>query len=460
MMIYNEYRPKTFDEVIGQESNVTVLRKQVMNNTVPNALLLYGHHGCGKTTIARILAKAVNCEHPVNGNPCGACACCKAVEQGSADIIEIDAASNNSVESVRTMIQEASYLPVQLKYKIYIIDEVHMLSTAAFNALLKTLEEPPERTKFFLATTEQHKVPATIQSRCSKHLFRSMHLEELIERVRYVLQEKGISMDEDAIHLIAKAADGAMRDALSILEQAITSGCTSLEQVQAMVGLLPEDYLFDVIEAYGKRDLHAILTALVGLSSEQLSDKIIAGSITDICVDRIAYLAGGADVLSLNKTSDYINRVANLGLSNTECLALLDILCDGQHNLKHAFVSAVARIEVLEQPTRIVEEAIKKLGQCGTITEPTVVSNSEPIGEVPVPEQPEVLEEDIIPGDMDDESFTSEPDEECPFDETPVSEEEMDDECPFDEEPEEYEEPVTEPIVKNPFAGFRTGFPF
>ena len=449
MMIYNEYRPSNFDEVIGQESNVTVLRKQVMNKTVPNAVLLYGHHGCGKTTIARILAKAINCEHPVNGNPCGVCSCCKAIEQGSADIVEIDAASNNSVESIRNMIQEATYLPVGLAYKVYIIDEVHMLSAAAFNALLKTLEEPPARTKFFLATTEQHKVPATIQSRCSKHLFLSMHLEEIEGRIHYVLDEKGISMETDAVRLIAKAANGAMRDALSILEQALTSDCTSLQQVQSLVGLLPEDYLFDIIRAYGKRDLHAIMTALVGLSSEQLSDKIIAGSITDICIDRIAYLAGGADVLSLTRTSDYISQVAGLGLSNTECLALLDVLSEGHHNLKHAFVGAVARIQVLEQPMKIVEEALHKLEEHGCTTaipesELAPVDNAEPT----------VSDEDFSPSDEAGE---------CPFegdntDESPEIEEE--EECPFDDEPVEYEEPVSSPIVANPFSGFNTGFPF
>lgn len=216
---YRKWRPATFDQVCGQEHITSVLEYEVANNKTSHAYLFCGTRGTGKTTCAKILAKAINCLSPINGNPCGQCEACKAVENGTAtDILEMDAASNNGVEYIREIREEVAYLPAMLKSRVYIIDEVHMLSQSAFNALLKTLEEPPPHVVFILATTEMQKIPATILSRCQRFTFKRIAASVIADRIKYIAGEEGLKLDDDAALRIARIAQGGMRDAISLLE--------------------------------------------------------------------------------------------------------------------------------------------------------------------------------------------------------------------------------------------------
>lgn len=220
--LYRKFRPQDFEDVKGQDHIVTTLKNQIKAERIGHAYLFCGTRGTGKTTIAKIFAKAVNCENPVDGSPCGECALCKAIASGaSMNVIEIDAASNNGVDNIREIVDEVSYSPAEGRYKVYIIDEVHMLSIGAFNALLKTLEEPPSYVIFILATTEVHKIPITILSRCQRYDFRRITIDTIADRLRELMQAEGIQVEEKALRYIAKTADGSMRDALSLLDQCI-----------------------------------------------------------------------------------------------------------------------------------------------------------------------------------------------------------------------------------------------
>lgn len=249
--LYRKYRPLTFDDVVSQPHITRTLANQIMNNKTAHAYLFTGSRGTGKTTCARILAKAVNCLHPVNGNPCLECEICRdADENALADIIEIDAASNNGVNDVRDLRDGAIYTPERCKYKVYIIDEVHMLTKEAFNALLKIMEEPPPHVKFILATTEVHKVIPTILSRCQRYDFHRILTEDIISRLKYVAEKENITLDDTAAELIAKTADGGMRDALSLLDQCTAYSDNITEEVVAnAAGIAGRGYLFDIIDA-------------------------------------------------------------------------------------------------------------------------------------------------------------------------------------------------------------------
>ena len=222
MALYRKWRPTTFEDVKGQDHIVTTLKNQIRADRIGHAYLFCGTRGTGKTTIAKILARAVNCEHPVDGSPCNECPTCKAILAGvSTNVIEIDAASNNGVDNIREIREEVAYRPTQGRYKVYIIDEVHMLSTGAFNALLKTLEEPPSYVIFILATTEANKIPVTILSRCQRYDFRRITIDTIAARLSELMEKEGVDVEEKAIRYVAKAGDGSMRDALSLLDQCI-----------------------------------------------------------------------------------------------------------------------------------------------------------------------------------------------------------------------------------------------
>ena len=236
--LYRKYRPKTFDDVVGQEHITETLKKQVETGRLSHAYLFIGTRGTGKTTCAKILAKAVNCEHPVNGNPCNQCAACRGIDDGSVlDVVELDAASNNGVDNVRALRDEAVFSPASVRKRVYIVDEVHMLSNSAFNALLKILEEPPEHLMFILATTELHKVPATILSRCQRHSFKRIPVDTITARLNYVAQQEHLNLQPDAAALLARMADGGMRDALTLLDQCCGNDCISTDAVISAIGL-------------------------------------------------------------------------------------------------------------------------------------------------------------------------------------------------------------------------------
>ena len=263
-VLYRKWRPQTFSDVVGQPHVTASLSGAVKNGRLSHAYLFTGSRGTGKTSCAKILAKAVNCEHPVNGNPCNACDTCRGIDNGSIlDVIEIDAASNNGVDNIRDLREEANYTPTAAKYRVYIIDEVHMLSTGAFNALLKTLEEPPEHVKFILATTEVHKLPSTILSRCQRFDFKRIEPQDIAARLLYVANEEGIALTEDGARLIARIADGAMRDALSLLDRCAAYGGEINEAVVSdAAGLAGREYLFALTEAVAARDSAKTLSLL------------------------------------------------------------------------------------------------------------------------------------------------------------------------------------------------------
>ena len=250
--LYRKWRPKTFDEVVGQKHITETLKNQISTGRTSHAYLFIGTRGTGKTTCAKILAKALNCEHPVDGNPCGKCPACLGIEDGSImDVVEIDAASNNGVDNVRQLREEAVFSPVSVKKRVYIIDEVHMLSTAAFNALLKILEEPPEHLVFILATTELNKVPATILSRCQRHSFKRLDAQLIADHLEHVAQCENLRLERSAAELIAGLAEGGMRDCLSLADQCLSfcGNKVSTQDVYSVLGSMEDGFLFDMAEA-------------------------------------------------------------------------------------------------------------------------------------------------------------------------------------------------------------------
>ena len=250
--LYRKFRPINFSEMVGQEHITRTLRNQIISNRVGHAYLFNGGRGTGKTSAAKILARAINCLNPIDGEPCNECEICRGALNGSlTDIVEMDAASINSVEDIRSIREEINFLPTKAKYRVYIIDEVHMLSTGAFNALLKTLEEPPEHVKFILATTEPQKLPATILSRCQRFDFKRISNEDIIKRLKIVCNESKIEITEGALNIIAVLAEGAMRDALSILERCVQDGENKIDEdkIKDLVGIPKLTYVHDIIKA-------------------------------------------------------------------------------------------------------------------------------------------------------------------------------------------------------------------
>lgn len=259
MALYRKWRPDAFEEIKGQEHIVTTIRNQIVHDRVGHAYLFCGTRGTGKTTTAKLMAKAVNCEHPVNGSPCNECASCKAIAAGaSMNVIEVDAASNNGVDNIRQITDSVNYSPSSGKYLVYIIDEVHMLRDAAYNALLKTLEEPPSYVIFILATTESHKIPATIMSRCQRYDFHRISLEVIADRLQELLNRENIPATREAVEYVARAADGSMRDGLSILEQCISYHMgeeLTLDKVLDAIGAVDVEVYIQLFEYLKKRDV-------------------------------------------------------------------------------------------------------------------------------------------------------------------------------------------------------------
>ena len=267
--LYRKWRPTTFDDVVGQEHITSVLRYEIEHGTHTHAYLFCGSRGTGKTTCAKILAKALNCESPVNGSPCGKCSACLAIESGAAtDVLEMDAASNNSVEDIRSIRDEVVYTPSQLKYRVYIVDEVHMLSGSAFNALLKTLEEPPEHVIFILATTELQKLPATIISRCQRFDFRRISIPVLTERLMKISKAEGFNTDDSAARLIARLAQGGMRDAISLLD--LCSGSSkniTVESVEECSGITGRGTMVATVKAIADKDYDTLFDTVAEVVS-------------------------------------------------------------------------------------------------------------------------------------------------------------------------------------------------
>lgn len=320
LALYRKYRSKTFDEIVGQKHITQSLINQIKNNEVGHAYLFTGTRGTGKTSIAKIFAKAINCLHPVNGSPCGKCEACKSLsDAGSVDIFEIDAASNNRVDEIRELRERVKYPPVTCRYKVYIIDEVHMLTDSAFNALLKTLEEPPEYVVFILATTEVQKLPATILSRCMRFDFKLLTEEELENHVKYVFKDSGIKYEDSAVSTIARLGAGSVRDTLSIADMCVAYSNRNVT--------------FDsVIEAVGLTDkgtLKLLLTSVLNRNEGELLSNIdrVARSgknITQLSKDLVGYVR---DILVVKTCKDY-KSILKLPPDQIADLEELAKLCD------------------------------------------------------------------------------------------------------------------------------------
>ncbi len=293
--LYRKWRPKTFDEVCGQEHITTVLKYEVSENRLSHAYLFCGSRGTGKTTCAKLLAKAVNCENPIDGNPCGVCHACRSIDSGIAtDVLEMDAASNNGVDYIRDIRDEVVYTPAELKYRVYIVDEVHMLSSGAFNALLKTLEEPPSHVIFILATTELHKLPATIISRCQRFDFRRIKANVITERLMHIASEENIGLESDAAAMIAKLSRGGMRDAISTLELCSgTPGTVTPKTVSEAVGVSSRDSVVKIVEAIAQRDLGTAFSVISEIESSSVDVAIFWQSVSEFYRDMLVMKTTG-----------------------------------------------------------------------------------------------------------------------------------------------------------------------
>lgn len=358
--LYREYRPFLFGEVIGQDHITTILKNQVREQNFSHAYLFCGSRGTGKTSSAKILSRAVNCLDPNDGEPCGKCEACRIAKEGSADIIEIDAASNNGVDNVRDLIDQAQFAPLQLKYRVFIVDEVHMLSTAAFNALLKTLEEPPKHVLFILATTEPQKLPATIISRCQRFDFHRLSIAHIVARLQTVLQNIGAVIEPDGLRLIARAADGGMRDALSLADQCL-SFCGNTVTKQDVL---------DTLGGVGQETLFA------------LSGAIFSGDAAGCLSILNDVVRGGRDLGVF--TADLNAHLRSLLLAKTcgACAELLDITDDQMDQLlKQAKASSEAQILYASEQLLKAQSNLRYFPSPRILLETTLVRICRPVDE-------------------------------------------------------------------------------
>ena len=415
--LYRKWRPKTFSDVVGQEHVTETLQRQVAEGRLSHAYLFTGTRGTGKTTCAKILAKAVNCEHPENGNPCNKCQSCLGIESGGfLDVMELDAASNNGVDHVRALRDEAIYSPAQVKKRVYIIDEVHMLSIAAFNALLKILEEPPEHLMFILATTELHKVPATILSRCQRFAFRRILPREIVGRLNYVAEQEGIDLRPDGAELLAHIADGALRDALSLLDQCAAAGGTidsaavldalglagNLQTAQLMDCVLRRDTkaaLLLLHRLYGSgKDVGAVLGELSALARDLLISEtapeggaaLLTGGYDSQTMDGLLRQADSARLIAICTTLQRAAADMNVSVNRrTDAELCLLKLCDETLSGDLSAINArLARLEqqmatgvryaAAESTAQVVPAPAEKPAPAKTAAKPTAVEDEAP----------------------------------------------------------------------------------
>ena len=354
--LYRKFRPSRFEDVKGQEHIVTTLQNQIKSDRIGHAYLFCGTRGTGKTSVAKIFARAVNCENPIEGSPCGECASCKALAAGAGmNVIEIDAASNNGVDNIREIVDEVSYSPAEGKFKVYIIDEVHMLSIGAFNALLKTLEEPPSYVIFILATTEVHKIPITILSRCQRYDFRRITIDTITDRLRELMEAEEISVEEKALRYVAKTADGSMRDALSLLDQCIAFHFgqeLTYDKVLNVLGAVDTEVFSRLLRHVAGQDV----TGCIGL----LEEVVMQGrELTQFVTDFTWYLRN----LLLLKSSDDIEDVIDISSDNLVRLKEESQMLDVETIMRYIriFSELSGQIKYASQKRILVEIALIKL---------------------------------------------------------------------------------------------------
>ena len=451
--LYRKWRPKVFEDVVSQDHIVETLKNQIANNKIAHAYLFCGSRGTGKTSTAKIFARAVNCLNPVNGNPCNECEACKAMLSGSTfDIVEMDGASNRKIDDIRNVIDEVVYAPGDVKYKVYILDEVHMLTTEAFNALLKTLEEPPGYVIFILATTEFHKVPATIVSRCQKFDFKRITYKDTAKRLEQVAKEDNINITPAAVNLLAKAAEGSLRDGLSKLDQCLALGIDNIDykDVANVIGASDPEYLENLCEAIVNEDLPKALSLLnkgvnLGMNVLRLFTDVV-DYMRDVMIVKTA-----GDVSMIMNTADevvakYREHADKVPLNRI--LNIIEVLFDSQNKAKYlpspqiAFETALLkisakqtdrdldmilnRLEALEEKvakgitvnTVSVAQPVEAIRQEEPVFKPeTVISveNSQKETEEPVSEENSAVVEETVQPEQPAEETVSEEEYEYPY---------------------------------------------
>lgn len=368
--LYRKFRPINFSEMVGQEHITRTLKNQIISNRVGHAYLFNGGRGTGKTSAAKILARAINCLNPKDGEPCNECEICKGAISGSlTDIVEMDAASNNSVEDIRSIREEVNFLPTKAKYRVYIIDEVHMLSTGAFNALLKTLEEPPEHVKFILATTEPQKLPATILSRCQRFDFKRISNEDIIKRLKIVCNESNIEISEGALNIIATLSEGAMRDALSILERCVQDGENKIDEdkIKDLVGIPKITFVHDITKAIIEYNIDDALKNVKKVLDDGKDITNLLWEIVKYIKDMLVYKACNKLELYSEEEIKDIQQLSK-NVSKERLISLVYELSELENNIKWStqktimFQAGIIKLcNRLESNTGSLEERIEKI---------------------------------------------------------------------------------------------------
>lgn len=413
--LYRTYRPSSFEEVVGQQHIVTTLKNAVKQNKIAHAYLFCGPRGTGKTTIAKLLAKAVNCEDQQNA-PCNQCRSCLAIQQGNhPDIVEIDAASNNGVDEVRELIEKVKYAPLEGRYKVYIIDEVHMMSSGAFNALLKTLEEPPSHVIFILATTEPQKILPTIISRCQRYDFSKVGQNEIITRVRCVLEQEHIECEDEALRLVAQLADGGMRDALSIMDQCIAYAQNHITaaHVNEIYGITTVSEKIEMLQWIFQHQAQSLLEKIRLLNEKGVDIKRLTSDLIEILKECVIFIYT-QDVTLLNKINETeANAIIN-GKSSRDLLALIDILMETLEKYRTASSAAsyfevavlkmMAELDQSQRTAAVIPPVYSQPATAPSITASPQASTGKPRPEVQsestlMPEEAD-LTEDTLPLEM------------------------------------------------------------
>ena len=387
LALYRKYRPQVFSEVIGQKHIVQTLNNQIDCDKIGHAYLFCGSRGTGKTSIAKIFARAINCENPVNGDACGACSACRALKDNNIDILEIDAASNNGVDEIRDLREKVKYPPINGKYKVYIVDEVHMLSTNAFNALLKTLEEPPKHVVFILATTEVHKLPATILSRCMRFDFKLVSVDELVKLLQKIFDSEGVEYDEKALSLIARAGEGSVRDTLSIADMCISYSSSKLtyESVIEVLGTTEKEKLTKITDKILRRDLGGALLELDNILSSGKSPLVLSKDMISYFRDLLILYTLKDKASEMVVVQDNIMSVMKSQAVDANYSAIVEAIeelskveADLRYSVQPRIVLETVIIKIIAD-TALVErvEAIEKMLKGGqTISKPAIPSIS------------------------------------------------------------------------------------
>ena len=355
--LYRKFRPQTFSEIVGQEHITQTIKNQIIAGRVGHAYLFNGGRGTGKTSAAKVLARAINCLNPQDGEPCNECEICKAALSGAlTDIVEMDAASNNSVEDIRAIREEVNFLPTVAKYRVYIIDEVHMLSTGAFNALLKTLEEPPEHVKFILATTEPQKLPATILSRCQRFDFKKISDENIKKRLLFVCNQSNIEITEEALNLIAVLSEGAMRDALSILERCVQDGEDKIDEdkIKDLVGIPKLEMVTKIVEAVFKYDVESAIPAVNDVIDAGKDLNNLLWEIIKYIKDILVYKVGGKLQIYNKEEIEKIKSLAEL-VSKERLLQIIYDLSELENDMKWSSQRTILfQVEIIKLCSKII----------------------------------------------------------------------------------------------------------